>query len=400
MRAGYGRNTRELLTTQATPLQVLDFGDLPVFEEATTYPSIVMVGKTPLVGAALRGRPKSGQPHGVAPTKPEFLTATFTNAGQLERLEETLASIGFTMPVTALNLEGWTLERPEVLGLMEKLKKAGKPLGEYVEGKFYRGVTTGCNEAFVIDDEERLQLISEDPKSSEIIKPWLRGRDIQKWKAKWEGLSIIFTRRGTNIDQYPAVKRYLAQFQADLVPKVTGKEKQGRKPGPYMWFEIQDNIAYFEEFETSKIIYPDIAQHSKFTWDESNAYLGNTAYIIPSNEKWLVGLLNSKLIWWLYVNVSPMIQGGFVRFISQYMEQLPIPNANQVQKAPIVDLVQKTSPIPPALMSRTLSRRLTGWFMRCMDLRKKRLRWWRGKPDLERTPLPPILVDLNGRLAA
>jgi len=340
MRARYGRNTRILLTTQATPLQVLDFGDLPIFDEATTYPSIVMVGKNTNVGAngsvARKGRGTASPLQ-----NNQFLAATFTDPEELKRLDQVLTSIGFTMPVAALSPDGWTLERLEVLALMEKMRKTGKPLGEYVEGKFYRGVTTGCNEAFVIDDEDRLKLITEDPKSSEIIKPWLRGRDIRKWKAKREGLSIIFTRRGTSIDQYPAVKRYLAQFQADLEPKVTGKEKRGRKPGPYKWFEIQDNIAYFEEFETSKIIYPDIAQHSKFTWDESNAFLGNTAYIIPSNEKWLVGLLNSKLIWWLYVNVSPMIQGGFVRFISQYMEQLPIPTATDTHKAPIIERVQK-----------------------------------------------------------
>ena len=95
------------------------------------------------------------------------------------------------MPVAALRSEGWTLERPEVLALMNKLRMVGKPLGEYVEGKFYYGIKTGLNEAFVIDEETRVRLIAEDPKSAELIKPWLRGRDICKWKATWAGQYII-----------------------------------------------------------------------------------------------------------------------------------------------------------------------------------------------------------------
>lgn len=333
MRAGYGKNTRELLTTQARPLLVLDFGDLPIFDEATTYPSIVMVEKT---GAALQTS--------------DFYTATFTDSEQLTRFDEALATVGFSMPVAALRPEGWTLERPEVLALMDKLRKVGKPLGEYVKGKFYRGVLTGLNEAFVINEETKNRLIAEDPQCAEIIKPWLRGRDIRKWKAEWARLYVLFTRRGTDIDLYPAIKQHLEQFKVGLLPKPNDWDSKiewyGRKSGSYNWFDIQDNIAYFEEFEKTKIIYPDIASESKFTWDESNSFIGNTAYIIPTGEKWLVGLLNSQVIWWLYTNVSSMIRGGFVRFIAQYMEQLPIPSATEAQKTPIIELVQKILAAP------------------------------------------------------
>jgi adenine-specific DNA-methyltransferase len=360
MRAGYGKNTRELLTTQARPLMVLDFGDLPIFDEATTYPSIVMVEKfafSPQPTPTGRGSKKANQTNprppgegGRRPGEGDFFTATFTSADQLTRFDETLATIGFTMPVAALRSESWALERPEVLALMEKLRTVGKPLGEYVEGKFYYGIKTGLNEAFVIDEETKVRLIAEDPKSAEIIKPWIRGRDIRKWRSQWAGLYVLFARKGTDIDQYPAIKCYLEQYKDQLIPKPDDwdnkKEWPGRKLGPYKWYEIQDNIAYFEEFEKTKIVYPDIAQHSKFTWDESNSYLGNTAYIIPTEEKWLLGLLNSNLIWWYYLNVSSMIQGGFVRFIAQYMEQLPIPPATDTQKAPIIKHVQKILAAP------------------------------------------------------
>jgi adenine-specific DNA-methyltransferase len=357
MRAGYGRNTRELLISQAKPLMVLDFGDLPIFEEATTYPSIVLVEKicTPTPALPHQGGGRKKVPAGKIPPPlmgggegegDTFLAATFTDPEQLTRFAEALPTIGFTMPVSALKAEGWTLERPEVLGLMEKLRKAGKPLGEYVEGKFYYGIKTGLNEAFVIDEETRQRLIAEDPKSAEIIKPWLRGRDIRKWQAQWAELYIIFTRRGTDIEQFPAIKRHLEQFREYLEPKKTSEEEHGRKPGPYKWFEIQDNIAYFEEFETPKIVYPDIARAPQFLWDDSKSYLGNTAYFIPTDEFWLVGLLNSRALWWFYGTITSSIRGGFVRYFSQYIEQLPIPTATDAQKALIIERAQKILAAP------------------------------------------------------
>jgi type I restriction-modification system DNA methylase subunit len=341
MRAGYGKNTRALLTTEAMPKVVIDFCDLPIFD-ATTYPSVILVEKN-VVGA------RSSLPHlgsvqsqggETPPLQDKFLAATFSDAAQLERLEETLSDIGFFMPISALREEGWNLERPAVLALMEKLRKTGKSLGEYVQGRFYRGVLTGLNEAFVIDAATRERLIAEDSKSAELIKPWVRGRDIKKWKAEWAGPYVIFTRRGVDIDKYSAIKRHLEKFRQDLEPKKSEKQKRGRKPGPYKWYEIQDNIAYYEDFEKPKIIYPDIAKAPEFTWDESKSFLGNTAYIIPTDETWLLGLLNSKLIWWLYLHISSTIQGGFVRFIAQYMEQLPITSATVAQKASIIERVQ------------------------------------------------------------
>jgi hypothetical protein len=110
----------------------------------------------------------------------------------------------------------------------------------------------------------------------------------------------------------------------------------------YEWYALQRYAAdYHHEFENTKIIYPDISQHPKFTWDESRSFLGNTAYIIPTNEKWLVGILNSKLLWWFYRNLSSSIRGGFVRYISQYMQQMPIVTATREKKDLILAIVQK-----------------------------------------------------------
>ena len=329
MRAAYGVNTRNLLTTEATPKVVIDFGDLPVFD-ATTYPAILVVQNS---------KPKN---------KCTIRAATFTEEKEIHQVNKALIKTGFPIPVKALTTDGWNLEPPEVLNLMYKLRNAGTPLNDYVEGRFYRGVLTGLNKAFIVDAGTREQLMAADPKSEELIKPWLRGRDIKRWQVKWAGLYVIFTRRGVDIEKYPAIKDYLEQFREDLEPKKNSKQKKGRKAGSYKWYEIQDNIAYYKEFEEPKIIYPDIAKEPKFTWDESKFFLGNTAYIMPSSEKWLVGLLNSKTVWWFYSNISSTIRGGFVRFIAQYMKQLPVPPIPERMDSVLSNQIEKILNNPKA----------------------------------------------------
>jgi len=371
MRAGYGKNTRELLTTQARPLMVLDFGDLPIFDEATTYPSIVMVEKAtpsppnppcqggtksavrfassldspPLLREGREGLGRAGE--GL------FFTATFTDTAQLTRFDETLATIGFTMPVAALRSDGWTLERPEVLALMDRLRMVGTPINDHV----YRGITTGFNEAFVVDGDSRKLLIDEDPRSAEIIMPWLQGRDIRKWRAEWAGLYVIFTRKGTDIDQYPAIKRHLETFREKLLPKPgdwdtkqenKGKEWPGRKPGPYKWFEIQDNIAYFEEFASPKIISTKISLRPTFAFDTTGSYLGNTSYFTPikSGSTCILALLNSKLFEFYARRTFAGKQNGYYEVQPEGLEAFPIPPATDAQKAPIIERVQKILAAP------------------------------------------------------
>jgi hypothetical protein len=322
MRAAYGKNTRELLTTKAAPKLVIDFGDLPIFD-ATTYPAILLLEKN-------------------APQPEEKATAaTFTEKEQIEQVENTLADIGFPMKVSALSRQGWNLERPEVLALMDKLKAAGTPLGKYVRGNFYRGILTGLNKAFVINGATRKRLIEEDPNSKKLIKPWLRGRDIKRWKTEWAGLYVIFTRRGVNIERYPAIKKYLEQFREDLEPKKSPKQKRGRKPGSYKWYEIQDNIAYYKEFEKSKIVWGNLATAPQFAIDYSKAYVSAPANLIPSLDLYLLGVLNSNISKFVIALQAAVRSGGFLEFKPMYVEKVPVFDASSSQKTPIISLIEK-----------------------------------------------------------
>ena len=172
----------------------MDFGDLPVFA-ATSYPA-VLIGR--------KGQADDGHQLRVADLtipvrkalKDQELSATPETVNRaMDGLPDLLDRHGHAdYPQLLLRQSGWILEDPALIRLFERLMNQGTPLGEFVDGRIYRGIVTGLNKAFVIDRYKRNELVDADPPSAEIIKPWLRGRDIKRWSAKWAGLYVIFAR--------------------------------------------------------------------------------------------------------------------------------------------------------------------------------------------------------------
>jgi len=282
MRANFGRPLRKFLLTKQIE-EIIDFGDLPVFKTATTYPCIIRISQDKPVR--------------------EFCAAKVDSL-DFPSLDDYVKEHWHPIDPSSLSEDGWTLGEMNTEKLLKKLQGMGCSLEEFVKGAIYRGIVTGNNEVFVIDEKLKEKLIEEDPKSGEIIKPFLIGKDIKRYQPLSSNKFLIFTRRGINIKEYPAIENYLKQFKPKLMPKPNdwvGEQWEGRKPGPYKWYEIQDSIDYYQEFEKPKIFYPDIAPKGYFTLDESSKYhCANSGYFIGDNRKYLLGLLNSKLITFYY----------------------------------------------------------------------------------------------------
>ena len=317
-RAGYGEKLRGFLGNHATINQIIDFGDAPVFE-AAAYASIIVLQKE------------------AAQATNETRVWTFPQNESVKNFEEGFNQLSFNLLQRELNEEGWRLERPEVLRLLEKLKSWGIPLSEYAGTRVYRGITTGFNEAFVVDSTTHDQLIREHKSSAELLKPYMRGRDVKRWCTDQNDSWLIFTRRGIDIKQYPAIHKYLLQFKPQLMPGKQG----GRKPGNYKWFEIQDNIAYWQEFETSKIVSTKISIRPTFMLDSSNNYLGNTSYFLPTHSEhhYLLALLNSSLFHFYAKKIFVEKQNGWFEIQPTGLESFSIPPAEDWQKEIIEKLV-------------------------------------------------------------
>ncbi|GJQ23289.1 restriction endonuclease subunit R [Candidatus Brocadia sapporoensis] len=305
MRANYGEPLRKWLMQQCIE-QIVDFGDLPVFQRATTYPCILVIGK---------GKPSS-----------TFVAAQVKTL-EFESLEGYVKENRHSVKLSILDDTGWSLADERSAALLNKLKKSGIPLKEYVKGKIYRGVLTGLNEAFVIDEETRNRLVSEDPKSKEIIKPFLIGRDVKRYQPPTSKQFLIFTRRGIEIQKYPPIEKYLSRYKEQLMPKPKdwkGSNWKGRKPGSYKWYEIQDAVDYYAEFEKPKIIIPTIVQSASYTIDNLGFYSNDKTSVIATDDLYLLGILNSRVTDFVMHSISSTKQGGYFEYKPMYFSQVPI----------------------------------------------------------------------------
>jgi type I restriction-modification system DNA methylase subunit len=304
-----GLKLRQHLTQKACIEDIIDFGDLQVFEGVTTYPAIISLIKKPF---DLEHNVKICK---VQDTIPDDLGEYFARSSQ--KLKQ-----------SSLTDMGWQLESQKIIDLKKKVFSSGKSVKSFV-GSPYRGVLTGFNDAFIISKAMRDEIVDRDPSSEEIIKPFYEGKDFKKWHAQPRNIYIIMTRRGVDIDAYPAVKEYLSQYKERLEPKPkdwSAGKWGGRKAGPYKWFEIQDTVAYYKSFEKNKIQYAHFCSEPLFHYNTNQAYSNDKSYILPTDDIFLYGLLNSRLYWFLIKSICPFVRGGFYELRAQYIETLPVPD--------------------------------------------------------------------------
>lgn len=312
MKAGYGEPLRRFFSEKSWIKSVVDFGHAKqIFEDADVFPCIIVAEKP------------------TSDTKPKTARLCTIPREQL-RIDDLSVQIekeGAEMDVMQLGVESWQLEPAAVMALLNIVHHMGKPLRDFVGVKPLRGIVTGCNEAFLIDSKTRDELVRDDPKSAEIVRPYLRGQDVKRWESEWEGTWIIFTRRGIDIDLYPAVKAHLASYRSRLEPKPNewkGGNWQGRKSGSYKWFEIQDSIDYWQQFDRPKITYQEIQFHPSYALDIQSYYGNNKTFFIASDDLYLLAVLNSPLMWWHNWRYLPHMKDEALSPLGRLMETLPI----------------------------------------------------------------------------
>ena len=206
-----------------------------------------------------------------------------------------------------------------------KIENLGIPLKEWNIQINY-GIKTGYNEAFIIDGNKRKELIEKCPEADSIIRPILRGRDIQKYKANWQNLYIIGTFPSLKIDieNYPSIKNHLLSYGFDRL-KQTG-DLGARKKTHNQWFEIQDSINYWEDFFRPKIIYPEITKFINFYLDTTDHYyVNNKCFILTGvHIEYLTAFFNSKLFKFCFTENFPELMGGTRELRKVFFEKIPV----------------------------------------------------------------------------
>jgi hypothetical protein len=274
--------------------------------------------------------------------KPDFTPATdianYFNSNKLEMKQSDFDSSCFTFA------------DEKILNLKKKIEQKGIPLKNW-DVKIYRGITTGFNKAFIIDTATKERLCKEDPKSAEVIKPILRGRDIYRYSYKWAGLWLIkIESRWTNQNRnkkapeiffkesYPAVYKHLKAF-GDTKGK--GKGLYNRDDQGDYWWELRD-CDYYPEFEKEKIVWADINIENSFSFDNKNIFVSNTGYILTGkNLKYLLAVINSLIQNFYFKQISQNLGEKGCRYIYEFVEQLPIPKISESDQKPFIALVDK-----------------------------------------------------------
>lgn len=317
MRSGYGASLRAFFASHTVFEDIIDFGHAPIFEDADVFPCIVSVRKDDASDRELTD---------------DVRVCRIAKASlPTIHLAQHVQQHGYRVPWSSFGAESWNLDPPEAAQLLVRLKAEGVPLAELAGTKPCYGIKTGCNKAFVVDDATARTLIHEDARSGEIIKPFLRGKDIRRWrpdrpKREW----LVFTRRGVDMSRYPAVLRHLESFRQSLEPRPRDWDQAsrgkwpGRKPGPYAWYELQDAVDYYEIFEKPKIVTKDLVTYSWFSLDVSGAYPINTCYVWPTDDLYVLGWMNSPLAWWIMHRTLQRAIGDTLRMFRVQVETLPV----------------------------------------------------------------------------
>jgi hypothetical protein len=330
MKAGYGEPLRKFFAEKGWVESVVDFGHAKhIFLYADVFHSIIVIRK-----------PNEG------PT-PKIARVCLIPRDQLrvDDLSVQIRKEGLGIDRVRLGGGPWSLEPGTVEKLLEKLQRSGSPLQESFGIKPRSGFSTGLNDAFVIDSQVRDRLVEEDPNCEAILKPYLRGQDIDRWTSHWAGYWLIFTRKGVDIDAYPSVKHYLEGFRERLEPKPTkwqGDGWRGRKPGQYKWFEIQDTVDYWELFESPKIIYPDITWRPSFSLDNTRYYGSKTLYFLTTSDLWVLGVLNSPIAWWYAWRKTLHGKDEALRYHTPFMEAFPLPEPTDGQRTTAELVIRRT----------------------------------------------------------
>jgi len=329
MRVRYGEKLREFFI-QYNPVILIDLGP-GVFESATVDTNVLIIQKSD--------------------NQKRLKAVTLQNEDK-DDISKTINEKSVLL--TKLSKDAWFIGSDAEQRLKEKIERIGKPLKDW-DVKIYRGVLTGLNEAFIITTEKRNEILAncqdeaERQRTEAIIKPILRGRDIKRYHYEWAGLWVIgtFPALKLNINDYPALKKYfLDNFDIRQLEQSGKKYPElgfnARKKTGNKWFETQDQIAYYPEFEKEKVVYSEIVRSPQFYLDKAGFYVEATSFLMTGKHvKYICGLLNSvpvTIFFKRWYAGGGLGEEGY-RYKKAFLENLPLPPITPANE-PIVKQIE------------------------------------------------------------
>ena len=331
MRAGYGKTLREYISTKFDPIQLIDFANNKIFDSATVLVNILSIIK----------RENQG----------ETIACSIEDNFDITKLSDYVETFS---QKSSFGSEVWSILGEIEQRIKHKVESIGVPLKEW-DVEIYRGVLTGCNDAFIITSIKRNEILNnciteeERQKTAELIRPILRGRDIKRYSYDFADQYIIatFPSKQYNIDEYQSLKSYLLSFGREKLEQtgkeymINGETVKARKKTNNKWFETQDSISYWDEFSKPKIIYPNMTKFLPFVYDTSGLVTNQKCFVITGKHLgYLTAFFNSSLFKFCFADKFPELQGKTRELSKIFMEEIPILKIDSLDEQKIDELIQ------------------------------------------------------------
>lgn len=314
MRAGYGKSLRNYISSKYDPISLIDFANNKIFDSATVLVNILSIVK--------RGNQK------------RTYACSVEDNFDIEKLSDYIETHS---QVSSFGSDAWAILSDIEQSIKAKVESIGVPLKEW-DIEIFRGVLTGCNDAFIITSEKRNEILAnciddaERGRTAELIRPILRGRDIKRYNYNWADIWLINTHNGVkdkipsiNIEDYPTLKAHLNQYW----DKIHDRADKGDTP-----YNLR-NCAYLEEFSKPKIVWGNLNVNGNFAIAPEGIFINAPACMLVPGNKYLLTVLNSKIADYYIRTLGVVRNGGFFEYKPMFIEQIPIPKITEAQEVQI-----------------------------------------------------------------
>ena len=318
----YGQKLRRFLAEAGSVDGVADLSRAPLFAGADAFPCIVWGTRRARAAAPATVR--------AVRASPEISVADALSGGE-------------DVPRARWGAGPWHLDGGSDRALLDRIERELPRLGDVVAGKPARGVVTGCNRAFVIDRAQRDTLLAREPAAAPLIRPFVKGRDVRRWRHHDAERFILLVDRGTSLDELPHVRTHLDPFRAQLEPRPTEHAGAwpGRKPGTYRWHELQDPVGPLVKSRAPRLLYQDIQTAPACALDrDGDVVPDTTVWMLPTDDLALLAVLNSPLYGWYARRRFPPALNGAVRPKLAYLTAMPVPAWSDDERVAITRLVE------------------------------------------------------------
>jgi hypothetical protein len=315
IKADYGKSLRMFLGARNTIKILINIERSQVFSSAIVNTAILVVEKS----------------------NHSTLQKTSATNSSLDNnsLEKFIKEKAIILPSTRFESSHWILESEDYLLILDKINKSGKSLVQY-GAKIRLGIATGDNKSFILTENERVDFIKKNKKNNEILKPILRGRDIFRYTHKQPYEYVILSKNGVNLPaEYPDLAKHLEKLGDSF--KQRGAKGQN-------WWNLRA-CDFYDDFKKEKIVWIELTDKGRFSLCKDEIYCINSAYFMLSpdlfDSRYLLALLNSKIINFYVKNYAETSGMGTIRWINNIVSNIPIPEKNLKQQKPFIDLVDK-----------------------------------------------------------